>query len=73
MRDTLFEDICAIIKRDFISFLKRLNETDFLLKLLRAIIEPYVSEDVIISVMKRFNKGVFKIYPLNDLNETLCV
>ena len=58
MRDTLLKDICAITNRDFISSLKLLNETDFLLKLLGANIEPYVSEDVFVSVMKRFYKFI---------------
>ena len=58
IRDSFFKDICAITNRDFINSLKCLNESELLLKLLGANIEPYVNEEVFVSVMKRFYKFI---------------
>ena len=58
IRDTLFKDICAITNRDYVNILKCLNETDLLLKLLGANIEPYANEEVFVSVMKRYYKYI---------------
>ena len=57
-RETLFNDICVLTGRDFVSSLRCLDETDFLLKLLGAKIGPYINNEVFVFVMKRFYKFI---------------